>query len=78
DKRTQVDKGMPGLMDIPLLGRLFRSDNDTADKRELLVFLTPRIVQPEEAELLNGILKREYSERISETGVQSHAQRDGK
>lgn len=78
DKRTQVDKGMPGLMDIPLLGRLFRSDNDVADKRELLVFLTPRIVQPEEAELLNGILKREYSERISETGVQSHAQRDGK
>lgn len=74
DKRTQVDRGMPGLMDIPLLGRLFRSDNDTADKRELLVFLTPRIVQPEEAALLNGILKREYSERISETGVRSHAQ----
>ena len=78
DKRTQVDKGMPGLMDIPLLGRLFRSDNDTADKRELLVFLTPRIVQPEEAALLNGILKREYSERISETGVRSHAQREEK
>lgn len=76
DKRSQVDRGTPGLMDIPILGRLFRSDNDTADKRELLVFLTPRIVQPEEAALLNGILKREYSERISETGVRSHAQRD--
>jgi hypothetical protein len=33
-------------------------------------------VQPEEAALLNGILKREYSERISETGVRSHAQRE--
>lgn len=73
DKRTQVDKGIPGLMDIPWLGRLFRSDDDTLQKRELLVFLTPRVVAPMEAAGLNEVLKREYSERIRQTGVQSHA-----
>jgi type II secretory pathway component GspD/PulD (secretin) len=73
DKRTQVDKGTPGLMDIPLLGRLFRSDDDKTEKRELLVFLTPRVVEPDEAELLTKVLKNEYSERIQETGVHSHA-----
>lgn len=78
DKRTQVDKGTPGLMDIPLLGRLFRSDDDVSEKRELLVFLTPRIIEPDEVALLNGVLKREYSERIRETGVQSHAAPGGR
>jgi type IV pilus assembly protein PilQ len=37
--------GFPFLMDIPLLGRLFRTDNIENDKQELLIFLTPSIVQ---------------------------------
>jgi type II secretory pathway component GspD/PulD (secretin) len=73
NKRTQIDKGIPGLMDIPWVGRLFRSDEDVDQKRELLVFLTPRIVRPEEAATLNGVFRREYSERIRQTGVSSHA-----
>lgn len=72
DKRTQVDRGIPGLMDIPWLGRLFRSDDDTTQKRELLVFLTPRVVAPQEAAGLNDVFRREYSERIRQTGVRSH------
>lgn len=35
---------LPGLSDIPLLGWLFRSQNKRDDKTELLVFVTPRIV----------------------------------
>lgn len=44
----QKDKGKtPVLGDIPLVGNLFRSRND-AKKRELLIFVTPRIVNNEE------------------------------
>ncbi|UVO18554.1 type IV pilus secretin PilQ [Stutzerimonas stutzeri] len=38
-----VDK-VPLLGDLPFLGRLFRRDSVTEEKSELLVFLTPRIV----------------------------------
>jgi len=41
--RTDVTK-IPLLGDIPYLGRLFRNDATTSDKTELLVFITPRIV----------------------------------
>jgi general secretion pathway protein D len=36
---------VPLLGDIPLLGALFRSSEKTDDKTELLIFLTPHIVQ---------------------------------
>jgi len=35
---------VPLLGDIPFLGRLFRNDLNVEDKRELLVFITPRIM----------------------------------
>jgi type II secretory pathway component GspD/PulD (secretin) len=75
NKRTQVDRGVPGLMEIPWLGRLFRSDDDDLDKRELIVFLTPRIVKPEEAASLKDAFRRTYTERVRDTGVLSHAAR---
>ena len=36
--------GVPGLMKIPLLGWLFKSDATTSSTSELLIFITPRIV----------------------------------
>ncbi|TVZ40569.1 type IV pilus assembly protein PilQ [Alteromonadaceae bacterium 2753L.S.0a.02] len=44
---TETRKGeskVPLLGDIPLLGRLFRYDISQEDKRELLIFITPRIM----------------------------------
>ncbi len=35
---------VPLLGDIPFLGRIFRKDLNTEDKRELLLFITPRIM----------------------------------
>ena len=35
---------VPLLADIPILGWLFKNETKTADKRELLVFITPRIM----------------------------------
>ena len=35
---------VPFLGDIPYIGRLFRKDVKSENKRELLIFVTPRIV----------------------------------
>ncbi|MCC7015123.1 MAG: type II secretion system protein GspD [Planctomycetes bacterium] len=75
NKRTEVDKGVPWLMDVPLLGRLFHNDDDTSGKRELLVFLTPRIVDGAEAAELTQTLRNAYRQAVRDSGVSSHAER---
>ena len=39
--------GIPILKDIPLLGYLFRNTNKVREDRELLIFVTPKIIRPE-------------------------------
>ena len=39
--RTKV----PGAGDVPILGALFRSKNNTVTKSELLVLITPRVIR---------------------------------
>jgi len=48
---TNDKTGVPVLQSIPILGFLFRSSGETKSKRELLIFITPRIVPatPEQA-----------------------------
>ena len=45
---TKVVRKVPLLGDIPLLGWLFKSTTDDEQKRSLLIFITPRIVQESE------------------------------
>lgn len=40
--------GFPFLSDIPVLGRLLRTDSDQDKRNELLIFITPTIVQLEQ------------------------------
>lgn len=40
---TQQDK-IPFLGDVPYLGRLFRHDTNVNEKREILIFITPKII----------------------------------
>jgi type IV pilus assembly protein PilQ len=35
----------PGLKDIPILGRLFKQETKARQKQELLIFISPKIVQ---------------------------------
>ncbi|MBT8364294.1 MAG: type IV pilus secretin PilQ, partial [Deltaproteobacteria bacterium] len=42
---TYAEKGLPGLRNIGVLGWLFKSQSKTDSKNELLIFITPRIVQ---------------------------------
>jgi type II secretory pathway component GspD/PulD (secretin) len=46
---SEVQRGVPILKDIPLLGYLFRSTNTVEEERELLIFVTPKIIRPDEA-----------------------------
>lgn len=52
---TESHSGVPFLKDIPLLGWLFRTQyNPTTEKKELIIFLTPRIINSEEAGLVEN------------------------
>lgn len=42
---SDLEHGVPVLSRIPLLGRLFRSDLKNDSQTELLIFITPRILQ---------------------------------
>jgi type IV pilus assembly protein PilQ len=43
--KTDSNAGVPGLMKIPILGWLFKKHKEEAITSELLIFITPRIVQ---------------------------------
>ena len=42
-------RGVPILMDLPIIGALFRSNSTTKAKRELLIFVTPKILNDQSA-----------------------------
>ncbi len=45
DKDTRTVTKVPILGDIPILGWLFKSDNPTKEKMDLLIFITPKIIR---------------------------------
>ena len=47
-RRSEIHRRVPLLSDIPILGNLFRYDNVTGERRELLIIMTPRIVRNEQ------------------------------
>ncbi len=63
DRRRDEESGVPVLMNLPGVGRLFRNDNDSSDRRELLVFVTPRILSPGQA----AQLSKHYQDRYRES-----------
>lgn len=44
-KEGFVKSGVPFLMDIPVIGWLFKKEQKTLENRELLIFLTPNIIK---------------------------------
>jgi type IV pilus assembly protein PilQ len=44
ESETQLRNGVPVLKDMPLLGPLFRYESKTKKKRELIIFVTPKVV----------------------------------
>lgn len=44
ENTTTNNSGVPGLSALPLLGNLFKSKTDNKEKRELLLLITPRVI----------------------------------
>ena len=69
DRQTEIDRGVPVLMHVPVLGHLFRSDEDSTERRELIVLLRPRLANPSEASELAEEYKDSYIQRVRASGL---------
>ena len=47
DKTTKINDSIPILGDIPLVGRLFQSEIEKAEKTNLLIFTTVQLIRPD-------------------------------
>ncbi len=45
DKIDRNRRGVPYLMDVPVLGRLFRVDSEKVERTELIILITPRVIR---------------------------------
>lgn len=60
DSKTDANSRVPLLGDIPWLGNLFKSRQKSNAKTELLIFLTPHIIEaPNQLALLSGDITRQ-------------------
>jgi type II secretion system protein D len=48
ESTQRIERKVPWLGDLPIVGSAFRYDSQSHDRRELLIFLTPRIIRCEE------------------------------
>ena len=60
DNSTTRQQKVPGLGNVPLLGRLFRSDNDNSQKSNLIIFLQPTILRDGGA--VASVTERKYNQ----------------
>ncbi|WP_131667717.1 type II secretion system secretin GspD [Psychrobacter pygoscelis] len=60
DNTTNGNQKVPGLGDIPVVGRLFRSDSTKTDKSNLIIFLQPTILRDGGA--VASVTERRYNQ----------------
>jgi len=63
DRHSEADRGVPLLMHLPFVGGLFKNDEDDVTKRELLIFVTCRILDPAQAARLAPRYQDRFRER---------------
>lgn len=44
-QRTQEKSGIPGVVDIPLVGNILSNSNNTGNRTELIIFVKPQIIR---------------------------------
>ena len=54
-----MEDKIPFLGDIPFLGRLFRSRSEWSNKRNLLIFVTARLVDPNGRQILQNVSEKD-------------------
>ena len=60
DNTTTRQQKVPGLGNVPIIGRLFRSDNDNTQKSNLIIFLQPTILRDGGA--VASVTERKYNQ----------------
>lgn len=61
DQMARSRRGVPFLMDIPVLGRFFRTESEGLDRTELIILITPHVIRDRnEAQSVT----KEFQERI--------------
>ncbi|MGE0824454.1 MAG: type II secretion system secretin GspD [Candidatus Binatia bacterium] len=61
DQVNRTRRGIPFLMDVPVFGRLFRTETDRVDRTELIILITPHVIRSrQEAQSVTA----EFQERI--------------
>ncbi|MBF0458758.1 MAG: type II secretion system protein GspD [Nitrospirae bacterium] len=59
---STTESGVPLLKDIPLLGNLFKAKNDTKSKKEILFFISPKVVEMSTSDAI-AVLEETYKEQ---------------
>lgn len=55
ESQTKNVQKIPGLGDLPLIGRVFRNDSVSGNRNELIIVVTPHIIQPGETNNTAGV-----------------------
>ena len=67
---------VPFFGDLPLIGTLFRNDEETSLKTELLIVLTPHVIQsPAEMDRIDALTDREVDRLTLPSGVREQIRR---
>jgi type II secretory pathway component GspD/PulD (secretin) len=45
NEKIEEEEGIPFLKNIPFFGHLFKRSNKSLDKKDLIIFVTPHIIQ---------------------------------
>lgn len=72
DSYSRGNQGVPVLKDLPLVGQLFRTDTVGADRTELLVLITPHIVDDDELAQSASNLSRQLNRGLARRGPHAY------
>ena len=63
--QTETIEGIPLLMDIPVIGRLFSTHANTSNQTELMLFITPHIISNTED---SNFVTQEFKKKLGDLG----------
>ena len=72
--KTHTQSGVPFLMDIPILGNLFKQRNDNKDRQELIVLMRPTVLGTPELAAKNTIKEQQRLPGASAAVAESSAE----
>ena len=59
DIGTNIKSRVPILSDIPIIGELFKSNNRDVNQTELIIYITPRVLNIEEENVAEEMEEKE-------------------